>query len=104
MQNNIDIVGRNIRRNMLQPKSQSSSDKIDNQRPFRIAVAISANNRDRRPDPAQLIHNDLRSNIAKMPDLAVAARKLANLLGQLAMSFRAITYPALTDVADRFHA
>src|SRR5207244_1803674 len=38
MQNNIDIIRRNIRRNMLQPKSQTLSLKIDNQRPIGIPI------------------------------------------------------------------
>ena len=102
MQNNIDIVGRNIRRNMLQPKSQSSSDKIDNQRPLRIAVAISANNRDRRADRAQLVQNDFLADIAKMPDLVRAARKIDNFLRQLGMSIRDNKYPCHIEYADCF--
>jgi len=85
MQNNIDIIGRNIRRNMFQPKSQTLSRKIDNQRPLRIAVAISTNHGHRRTDRAQFIQNDFRANIAQVPDLVRLARKIDNFLRQLVM-------------------
>ena len=88
MQNNIDIIGRNIWRNMFQPKSQALSLKIDNQRPLGIAVAVSAHNRDRRTDRAQFIQNDFRANIAQMPDLVRASRQIDNFLRQLVMSVR----------------
>jgi hypothetical protein len=86
MQNNIDIVGRHIRWNMFQPKSQALSLKIDNQRPLGIAVAISAHNRDRRADRAQFIQNDFLTHIAEMPNLIRVARKIDNFLRQLVMS------------------
>ena len=88
MQNNIDIIGRNIWRNMFQPKSQALSLKIDNQRPLGIAVAVSAYNRDRRADRAQFIQNYFRANIPQMPDLIRIARKIDNFLRQLVMSVR----------------
>ena len=102
MQNNIDIIGRKIRRNMFQPKSQTLSRKIDNQRPLGIAVAISAHNRDRRTDGAQLIRNDFRANIAEMPDLVRVARKIDNFLRQLVMSIRNNKYSCHIEYADCF--
>src|SRR2546430_9314419 len=74
MQDNIDIIGRNIRRNMFEPKSQTPSLKIDNQRPLGFAVAISAHNRDRRTDRAQFVQNAFRADISQMPDLIRLAR------------------------------
>ena len=88
MQNNIDIIWRHIRRNMFQPKSQTAANKIDNQRPLGIAVAIPAHNRDRWADPAQFVQNDFRAHIAQMPDLVRVARKIDNFLWQLVMSVR----------------
>lgn len=88
MQNNIDIIRRNIWRNMFEPKSQAFSLKIDNQRPLRITVTVSAHNRDRRADRAQFVQNYFRANIAQMPDLIRVARKIDNFLGQLVMSVR----------------
>ncbi|MEY2556338.1 MAG: hypothetical protein QOF93_1482 [Verrucomicrobiota bacterium] len=88
MQNNINIIRRNIWRNMFQPKSQALALKIDNQRPLGIAVAISAHNRDRRADGAQFIQNYFRANIAQVPDLIRVARKIDNFLRQLVMSVR----------------
>ena len=64
VQQNIDIVRRPVRRNMLQPKFQSAARKIDNQRPFIVAVAVSAYHRYGRANRAQLIQNSLRANIA----------------------------------------
>ena len=54
---------------MLQTKRFAFANKIDNQRPIEIAVAISAHDRDLRTDRAERIKNSLRANIAKMPDL-----------------------------------
>lgn len=88
MQNNIDIIGRNIWRNMFQPKSQALSLKIDNQRPLGIAVAVSAHDRDSRSDCTQLIQNHWLAHIAQMPDLVRIARKIDNFLRQLVMSVR----------------
>ena len=85
MQNNIDIVGRNIWRNMFQPKSHALSLKIDHQRPLGIAVAISAQDRDSRSDSTQLIQNHWLAHIAQMPDLVRLARKIDNFLRQLVM-------------------
>ena len=102
MQNNIDIIGRNIWRNMFQPKSQALSLKIDNQRPLGIAVAVSAYNRDRRADRAQLVQNDFLADIAKMPDLVRAACKIDNFLRQLVMSVRNNKYSCHSEDADCF--
>ena len=88
MQNNINIIGRDIRRNMFQSESQARPCKIDNQRPVGIAVAISAHNRDRRTDGAQFIQNDFRANITQMPDLVRVARKIDNFLRQLVVRVR----------------
>ena len=48
VQENIDIIRRTIRRNVLQAEFQPTSRKVENQRPLEIAVAISAHNRSRR--------------------------------------------------------
>ena len=68
MQNNIDIVRRALRRNVLQAKSYSAARKVDNQRPFEIAVAISAHNRHGPTGCAQFIEDPSRTYIAQMPD------------------------------------
>ena len=52
MQQNIDIVGRLARRDMLQAEFQSTALKIDNQWPLEITVAVSAHERHARPDRA----------------------------------------------------
>ena len=88
MQNNIDIVRRNIGRNMLQPKLQTFSLKIDNQRPIRVPIAIPAHNSERRPDRFQIISDRRLADIAQMPDLVRFARKIDNLLRQLVMRVR----------------
>ena len=86
MQNNINIMGRNIRRNMFQPKSQSLTGKIDNQRPLGVPIAIAANHGQRRTDRAQIIRNRRLADIAQMPDFVRLARKIDNLLRQFVMS------------------
>jgi hypothetical protein len=68
VQNDIDLIRQVIRRYVLQPKLQSAPHKIDNQWPFKIAVAISSHDGDSGPNRAKLIENSLRANIAKMPD------------------------------------
>ena len=50
VQENIDIIRRMIRWNMLQPEFQPASRQIPNQRPLEIAVAISAHNGNARSD------------------------------------------------------
>ena len=67
MQENIHIIRRMIRRNVLQSKFQPAADKIDDQRPFKIAVAISPHERDAWPDGPQLVKNRVRANVPKMP-------------------------------------
>jgi hypothetical protein len=69
VQENIDIIGRTIRRNVLQANFQSAAHKIENQRPLEITIAISADNRDARSDRLQFVKNRCGTNIAKMPDL-----------------------------------
>ena len=85
MQNNINIIGRNIRRNMLQPKLQSFALKIDNQRPIPVPVAVPAHDRERRTDRFQVERDRRFANVAQMPDLVRIAGKIDNLLRQLVM-------------------
>jgi hypothetical protein len=68
VQENIDIIWRSIRRNVLQAEFQPASRKVENQRPLEIAVAISAHNRHARPDRPQFVKDRFRTNIPKMPD------------------------------------
>jgi len=85
MQNNIDIIRRPFRRNMLQSKFQSGTLEIDNQRPFKITITISPNDCDRRANCAQLVQNYFRANIPQMPNLIRFARKIDNSLRQFVM-------------------
>ena len=64
MQNNINIIGRNVRRNMFQPKPQTVSRKIDDQRPVGVPIAIAAHNGERRTDRAQIIRDRRLADIA----------------------------------------
>jgi hypothetical protein len=86
MQKNIDVVRHVIGLYMLQAKPQSASHKIDNQRPFKIAVAVSSYNNDRRPNRAELIENALRANVTKMPDFISILGYFLNGLGQTIVS------------------
>jgi hypothetical protein len=68
MQHDVDIIGRMIRWYVLQPQLQSVTHEIDNERPIRIAVAISSYDCQARPDRVQLVQNALSANIAEVPD------------------------------------
>ena len=58
---------------------------IDNERPLGIAVAISALDRDSRPNRAKLIQNAFRANISKVPNLIGISRQIDNILRQFVM-------------------
>ena len=88
MQHNIDIVRRIFRRNVHQPKLQTFSLKIDNQRPVFVPVAIAAHNRQRRTNRFEIQRNRRLANVAEMPDLVRLARKMDNLLRQFVMRIR----------------
>jgi hypothetical protein len=85
MQNNIDTLGRNFRRNMHQPKLQFLARKIDNERPILVPIAIPAHDRERRTDRFELERDCRFANIAQMPDFVRLTRKIDNLLRQLVM-------------------
>jgi hypothetical protein len=68
VQENIDTVGRMIRCNVLQSKFQAASLQIEDQRPLKIAVAISAHNDHARPNRSQLVKDGFCAYVAKMPD------------------------------------
>ena len=92
MQDNIDIVGRNSRRNMLQPKLQTRTGKIDNQRPVRIPIAIAAHHGERRADRLEIIDDRRLANVAEMPDLVRLAGKIQNRLWKFVMRIRQNEY------------
>ena len=60
---------------MLKAEFQSGAREIDSQRPFEIAVAISANDHDWRTDRAKLIQDALRANVSKVPNLVGVVRE-----------------------------
>ena len=68
VQHNIHVIGRSIRRNVLQLEFQPISHEIDDERPLEIAVAISAHNDHSRSDRPQLVKDHFRANIAEMPN------------------------------------
>jgi len=88
MQNNIDIIGRNIGRNMLQPKLQPIAGKIDNQRPLRVPIAVAADDSQPRTDRTQIVGDRWLAHVAQMPNLIRVARKIENLLRQFVMRVR----------------
>jgi len=82
VQQNIDIIRRSIRRNVLQAKFQSTSRKVENQRPLEIAVAVSAHNDHGRSNRPQFVENRFGANIAKMPDFMSVCGHLPHVLRQ----------------------
>jgi hypothetical protein len=85
---NIDIIRRSIRRNVLEPEFQCTSLKVENQRPLEIAVAVSAHNDHGRSDRPQFVENRFGANIAKMPDLISVIRHLRHALRQTIVRVR----------------
>jgi len=85
---NIDIVRRLIGRNVLKTEFQSTAYEIDDQWPFEIAVAISAHDRDSRPDRAKLIENAFHTNISKMPDFVCTSSQFFDVLRQAIVRVR----------------
>jgi hypothetical protein len=88
VQENIDILRRSIRRNVLQAEFQPVSHKIDDKRPLEIAVAVSAHNDHGRSDRSQFVENRFRANIAKMPDLISVFGHLPHALRQTIVRVR----------------
>jgi hypothetical protein len=88
VQENIDIIRWVIRRNMLQAESQSASRKVENQRPLKIAIAISAHNDYAQSDRLQFIENCFCANVAEMPDLISVLRHLPHALRQAIVCIR----------------
>jgi|ERR1700730_2543469 len=83
MQDNIDIIRRNFGRDGHEPKLQTFASKIDNQRPIRVPIAISAHNAERRTDRFEVERNRRFANVAEMPDLVRLSRKIEDLWRQL---------------------
>jgi hypothetical protein len=88
VQENIDIIRRSIRRNVLQAEFQPTSRKVENQRPLEIAVAISAHNHNRRSDRPQFVENRFYANIAKMPNFISVFGHLPHALRQTIVRVR----------------
>ncbi len=88
VQENIDILRRSIRRNVLQAEFQPVSHKIDDKRPLEIAVAVSAHNDHGRSDRPQFVENRFRANIAKMPDLISVFGHFLHFFGQTIVRVR----------------
>ena len=83
VEENIDILRRPIRRNVLEASRQ-----IPNQRPLEIAVAISAHNDHGRSNRPQFVKNRFRANIPKMPDLISVFDHLPHALRQTIVRVR----------------
>jgi hypothetical protein len=88
MQENIDIVGCLLRREMLQTEFQSAAHKIDNQWPFEITVAVSAHDRDLRSNRSQLVEYAFRANISKVPDFICSLADFLHFLRQTIVRVR----------------
>jgi len=88
VEENIDILHRMIRWDVLKSEFQPSSHKIADQRPLEIAVAISTHNDHFGSNRPQLIKNRFRANIAKMPDLISVFGHLLHALRQTIVRVR----------------
>ena len=70
---------------MLKTEFQPAAYKIDNQRPFEVAVAISANEGHSRTDCAKFVQNPFRTNVSKVPDFICIFCHLADVFRQTIM-------------------
>ncbi len=82
VQHSIDISRRLHRRNMLETEFQSTANEIDNQRPFKVDVTISAHESDSWTDCAKFVQNSFCAEISKMPDFICIFRHLADVFRQ----------------------
>ena len=82
MQEDIDIIRRMIGRNVLQSEFQTATRKINDKRPLKIGIAISAHDDHARTNRAKLVKNRFRTNIAKMPDFIGMFGYLLNAIRQ----------------------
>ena len=83
VQDKINVIWQMIGRYMLETEFQSVSRKIDNQWPFVIAVAISADNCDRRSEGFDRLQDGRRADVAKVPDFIRAGRERLEIRRQL---------------------
>jgi len=88
VQENIDIVRWLIGRNVLKTEFQSAADKIDDQWPFEIAVAISAYVSDSGSNRAKLTENAFHTNISKMPDFVCTSSQFLHMRRQAIVRVR----------------
>jgi hypothetical protein len=88
VQKNIDLVGRLIGRNVLKTEFQSTAYKIEDQWPFKIAVAIAAYDSEAWPDRAKLIENAFHTDISKMPNFVCTLSQFLHLLRQAIVRVR----------------
>jgi len=88
VQDNIDVFFQKLpgfRWNVLEAKLQSGPGKIDDQGPLEIAVAITPNDCDRRPNGSQFIQDPFGTDIAQMPNLVSVGSEIENWQGQFVM-------------------
>jgi hypothetical protein len=83
VQQHVHIGRHTIGRNVHQSKPHAVSFQVDHQRPFRIAVAISADDRHRQPDVLDRIQDARVADIAKMPDFIRVFRQCLDVRRQM---------------------
>jgi hypothetical protein len=88
MQDNVNAVGRVVRRYMLQAKFQPASNQINNQRPFEITVAISSNNSDSWPKRAKFVEDCFGADVPQMPNFIRAFSHCTHSLRQTIVRIR----------------
>jgi hypothetical protein len=82
VQKNVDIVRGLIGWNVLKSEFYSTPHKIDDQWPFEIGVAISANDSDSGANRSKLTENAFHTNISKMPHLVCTLSQFLHVLRQ----------------------
>ncbi len=86
VQQHIDVLRRSRWRNVDEPEANAVPLHIRTQRPFKIAVAVSTNDRKRRSHLPNRPEQRGRANIAEVPDFVDARRELFQVRRQVIVS------------------
>jgi len=78
VEDKINVIRQMVRRYMLKTEFQSTSRKIDNERPVKVTIAIASHHGYGGPNPAELVENGLRANITQVPDFVSIFGNLSN--------------------------
>jgi hypothetical protein len=88
VQQHIDSLWRNLRRDVNQTKTNRVQLNGHLQWPFGILITIPPNHAQTRPKRSESLDNLLRNHISKMPDLVGQSNRIHDMIGQPIMGVR----------------